>query len=406
MDFERTRQYLEKIGQSHLLKYYGELSKKDREALLSDIATCNFNIFKSLETKDETKKLGKISPLAPLTIKDIEARKSAFEQVGLDTLSQGKVAAVLLAGGQGSRLGYDGPKGTYDIGISHELTIFGQQMANIFDVVSRTHRYFAIFIMTSSINRAATEKFFLNHDYFGYPRERIFFYEQDLAPACDFNGKAFLAEKHRLFFAPNGNGGWYSSLINSGLGRVIERESIEWLNVYSVDNVLQRICDPVFIGATILKRCACGAKVVRKTDPDEKVGLLCYENGRPTVIEYYEMPENLRTKKTKGGLAYSNGITLNYLFNMHELNVTLLGKMPYHIATKKIPHIEDGKVVTPAEPCGYKFETLTVDMVKMLPSCLAFEVERDREFAPVKNLSGTDSVDTARELLRKNGVEL
>lgn len=406
MDFERAKRYLENLGQEHLLEYYDELTDGEKCELLQDIENANFNILRAINNKDVVKKQTKFAPIAPLTLKEIEARKASFEKVGLDQLTQGKVAAVLLAGGQGSRLGFNGPKGTFDIGISHELSIFGQQMANIFDVTSRTCRHFAIFVMTSCINHAETVKFFKEHDYFGYPRDRIFFYIQDVAPSCDFDGKVFLREKHRLSVAPNGNGGWYSSLINSGLGRVIERENIEWLNVYSVDNVLQRICDPVFIGATILKRCSCGAKVVKKVNPDEKVGLLCLENGKPSVVEYYEMPESLQKKRKKGDLIYANGVTLNYLFNVHELSKTLYGKLPYHLAEKQIPHVENGEIVYPTEPNGYKFETLVVDMVKLMSSCLAFEVEREKEFAPIKNLEGADSVDSARELLRKNGVEL
>lgn len=260
--------------------------------------------------------------------------------------------------------------------------------------------------MTSRANNDETIKFFKENDYFGYPRDRIHFYIQDVAPTCDYSGKVFLDEKHRVSLAPNGNGGWYSSLVNSGLARIMERDGIEWLNVYSVDNVLQRICDPAFIGATIIKRCGCGAKVVKKVCADEKVGVLCNEDGKPAIMEYYEMPEDLKNKTKKGELVYCYGVTLNYLFNVHELNSTLSGRLPYHVADKAIPHIENGVRVTPEKPCGYKLETLVVDMVKMMGSCLAYEVERDREFAPVKNATGTDSVETARALLEQNGVIL
>ncbi|MBD5632052.1 MAG: UDPGP type 1 family protein, partial [Clostridia bacterium] len=324
----------------------------------------------------------------------------------LNLLSEEKVGAVLLAGGQGSRLGFNGPKGTFNIGVSRKLSIFEQQMDNIKNVTSLTGRYFPLFIMTSNVNNDETVKFFEEHNFFGYPRDRIHFFIQDVAPTCDYSGKVFLDEKHRVSLAPNGNGGWYSSLINSGLGRVLERDGIEWLNVYSVDNVLQRICDPVFIGATVLMRCRCGAKVVKKACPEEKVGVLCLEDGKPAIVEYFELPDDLKYKTKKGELVYRYGVTLNYLFNVQDLNSTLNGKLPYHLAEKAIAHVEDGERITPAGPCGYKFETLVVDMVKLMGSCLAFEVEREAEFAPVKNSTGVDSVDTARELLRKNGVQL
>ncbi len=321
-------------------------------------------------------------------------------------LAEGKVGAVLLAGGQGSRLGYDGPKGTFNIGVTRELSIFEQLMRNVSDVTSQTGRAFPLFIMTSTVNDAATRSFFKEHSYFGYPRDEIHFFIQDVAPACDYDGKVFLDDKGRISLMPNGNGGWYSSLVNNGLGRILERDNIEWLNVFGVDNVLQRICDPAFIGATILKRCRCGAKVVKKTSPDEKVGVLCTQDGKPSIVEYFEMPEDLKNKTKKGELVYRYGVILNYLFNVHDLNLTLSGKLPYHLADKAIAHMENGVRVTPSSPCGYKFETLVVDMVRLMGSCLAYEVEREREFAPVKNATGTDSVDTARELLRKNGVVL
>lgn len=406
MDYQRAKTYLNQRGQGHLLEYFDELSEDEKQILLNDIENTNFSVIKNME-KFKTLKRGKISPIpSAVSVKEILSRRLQFQAVGLNLLCEGKVGAVLLAGGQGSRLGFDGPKGTFNIGVTRELSIFEQQMNNIKSVTSLTGRHFPLFIMTSVNNNDATIKFFADHNYFGYPRDRIHFYIQDVAPTCDYNGKVFLDEKYRVSLAPNGNGGWYSSLINSGLGRILERDNIEWLNVYSVDNVLQKICDPVFIGATVLKRCNCGAKVVKKVSPEEKVGVLCLEDGNPAIVEYFEMPENLKTKMKKGELVYRYGVTLNYLFNMVELNKTLGGKLPYHLANKAIAHVENGKRITPGEPCGYKFETLVVDMVKLMGSCLAFEVERDKEFAPVKNPTGVDSVDTARELLQKNGVKL
>ncbi len=404
MNYERTRLFLEERGQLQLLDYYEELTEDKRQLLLDDIENTNFSIVKNLNK--QAKKRGKLSPVTAVTVQDILRRKANFESVGLDLLSEGKVAAVLLAGGQGSRLGFNKPKGMFNIGETRELSIFEQQMVNIQEVTARTGRHFLLLIMTSVENHDETVKFFEDNNCFGYPRDRVKFFKQDVAPTCDFNGKIYLNEKHRVSLAPNGNGGWYSSLVNSGLGRVLERENVEWLNVYSVDNVLQRICDPSFIGATVLKGCRCGAKVVKKVNADEKVGVLCLENGKPAIVEYYEMPENLKNKKKKGELVYRYGVTLNYLFNVHDLNLTLSGKLPYHLAEKAIPHMENGERVTPSEPCGYKFETLVVDMVAHMGSCLAYEVEREKEFAPVKNATGCDSVESARELLKKNGVVL
>lgn len=406
MNYERAKVYLSQCGQEQLLDYYDELSEEEKKSLLMQIEHLNFSVVKNINKKSVGKP-GKIQPAGnAVSVQEINRRRLQFETVGLNLLSENKVGAVLLAGGQGSRLGFSGPKGTFNMGVTKELSIFELQMDNIKKVTEKTGRHFPLFIMTSYINNADTVKFFKEHNYFGYPRDMVHFYIQDVAPTCSYDGKVYLDEKSRISIAPNGNGGWYSSLINSGLGHVLDRNDIEWLNVYSVDNVLQKICDPAFIGATVLKQCRCGAKVVKKVRPEEKVGVLCTEDGKPTIIEYYEMPENLKNMTKKGELVYRYGVTLNYLFNVRDLNSTLGGKLPYHLADKAIAHMENGTRVVPEKPCGYKFETLVVDMVKLMGSCLAYEVEREREFAPVKNATGVDSVETARELLRLNGIEL
>lgn len=404
MTYERTKKYLDGIGQSQLLKYYEELSETEKLQLLKDIERTDFSVLDNIKTA--AKPLGKITPVEAVTVGDAKKRFKEFEAAGLGLLKTGKVAAVLLAGGQGSRLGYDGPKGTYDMGETRSVSIFELQMNEVLSVAERAGRYFHLFIMTGAQNNDVTVRFFEDKNYFGYPREYVHFYVQDVAPTCGLDGKVFLDEKHRVSLASNGNGGWYSSLVNGGLKSVIEKERIEWLNVYSVDNVLQKMCDPAFIGATLLKGCGCGAKVVSKTCPEEKVGVLCNEDGKPTVLEYFEIPEALKTATVDGGLIYRYGVTLNYLFNVEKLDGTLSGKLPYHLAEKAIAHVENGERITPQSPCGYKFETLVVDMVKMMGSCLAYEVEREKEFAPVKNLHGVDSVDTARRLLKLNGIEI
>ncbi len=407
MDYERAKLFLSQRGQSQLLDYYDELDEEQRRILLDEITNLNFSVVKNIQNNSEQKKTGKYKPVPAKSLEDIEKNRKKYEEEGIKLLKEHKVGAVLLAGGQGTRLGFDKPKGMFNIGVTRQLSIFEQLMNNIKDVTRVTGRNFPLFIMTSDVNNDETVAFFAENNYFGYPKDKIYFYIQDKEPVCDFDGKIFLSEKHRVALSPNGNGGWYSSLINSGLNRVLEREGVEWLNVFGVDNVLQRICDPAFIGATSLSRCFCGAKVVKKTCPEEKVGVLCERDGKPCIVEYYEMPPEFTKKyNRKGELSYRYGVTLNYLFNVHVLNATISWKLPYHLAKKAIPHIENGALAEPEEPNGYKFETLVVDMVRFMGNCLAFEVDRQKEFAPVKNKTGVDSVDTARELLKINGVEL
>ena len=177
---------------------------------------------------------------------------------------------------------------------------------------------------------------------------------------------------------------------------------------FAVDNVLQRIADPVFVGATIINNAAVGSKVVRKAARDEKVGVMCLEDGRPSIVEYYELTDELMdAKDANGDPAYNFGVILNYLFRVADLEEIMNNNMPLHIVEKKIPYIdENANLVKPESPNGYKFETLVLDMIHLLDSCLPFEVVRNREFAPIKNKTGVDSVETARELLKENGVEL
>lgn len=406
MNYENAKTYLAKIGQSQLLQYYDELDETERVQLLSDIEKTNFKVVENIG-KNEGEFKGEISPINAISLDEIKANSKKYEEVGIRALKEKKVGAVLLAGGQGTRLGFDKPKGMFNIGVTRELSIFEQQMNNIKEVTNKTKVYFPIFVMTSVKNDEDTRKFFAEKNYFGYPKNRVFFFVQKTEPACDFNGKVYLEEKNRVSLSPNGNGGWYSSLMESECAKVVVGEGIEWLNIYAVDNVLQRICDPQFIGATLLSGVMCGAKVVKKACASEKVGVLCKQDGKPSIVEYYEMPDELKElKDDKGELVYRFGVILNYLFNVKKLNEIVNSKLPYHLAKKAVPHIENGVKVKPDAPCGYKFETLVVDMVKLMDTCLAYEVDRSKEFAPVKNKEGVDSVDTARALLKQNGVEI
>ena len=406
MNYTQAKQLLEKHGQLQILDYYDELTGEQQNILLSDIEKLDFSVLDNLRA-DNSKQLGSLSPADALSAKDIEGSREEFEKLGLAAIRSGKVAAVLLAGGQGTRLGSALPKGMYNIGVTRTLTIFEQQMNNIKEVTDKAGCMFHIFVMTSDINDAVTREYFAKSNYSGYDPSKIHFYEQKLAPTCSKEGKIYLDEKYKVSLSPNGNGGWYASLIEAGYGGMLKEEGIEWLNIYAVDNVLQRICDPVFVGATLKSGCACSAKVVKKVSPEERVGVLCKEDGLPAIVEYYEMPPELAAKRDPDGeLTYRYGVILNYLFSVEVLNKIYKDKLPCHLAFKAIPHVENGVRVTPSEPCGYKFETLAVDIVRLMGTCLAFEVVREREFAPVKNKTGVDSVESARELLKLNGVKL
>ncbi len=406
MNYTDTLNFLKKYNQEHLLEYYSELLPKQKVALLDEIDGIDFDVLSNL-TAPKERTIGELSTPDALTAKEIDDNRAYYEKVGISALSKGKVAALLLAGGQGTRLGFDGPKGTYNMGESRVVSIFELQIEGIKRVAQRVGKPFTLFIMTSNINNDATISFFEENNYFGYPKERVHFFVQKMSPSCSFDGKIFLEEKGKIALSPNGNGGWYESLMSSDCAEVVYRERIEWFNVYAVDNVLQRICDPAFIGATIASGLGCGAKVVSKVSAEERVGLLCKEDGIPTIIEYYELSEETASLRDESGnLVYRYGVILNYLFRRELLDEAMEGNMPWHLATKKIAHMENGVKVFPTEPNGYKFETLATDMVRLMGSCLAVEVVREREFAPVKNKEGNDSVESARELLKANGIKL
>ncbi|MBD5494437.1 MAG: UDPGP type 1 family protein [Lachnospiraceae bacterium] len=408
MNYNEAYAKLEKYGQLHVLKYYDELTSDEQKELLQQIEDTDMEVLALCSHRNEPDERGKITPLAVMQLPEIEANKEEFTSAGIDAIKAGKVGAVLLAGGMGTRLGSDAPKGVYNIGITKEVYIFERLIENLLDVVHLTGTWIHLFIMTSDKNHETTTRFFEEKNYFGYNKEYITFFMQDMAPASDYEGKVYMETKSKMSTSPNGNGGWFLSMMKWGVVDKIRKEGIEWLNVFAVDNVLQRIADPCFVGATIRKNCAVGAKVVRKNAPDEKIGVMCLEDGRPSIVEYYELTEELmNTKDANGEPAYNFGVILNYLFREKDLEEIVAKKLPLHVVEKKIPYLnEKGETVKPEEPNGCKFEQLVLDMVYQLDSCLPYEVVRNYEFAPIKNKTGVDSVESARALCKENGIEL
>ena len=408
MNFDQAKEKLHRAGQEHVLAYYEELTKEQKELLLSQIEDTDFGVLASVKDHKGGTVRGKITPLAAMELPQIEAEHEKYKEKGLEAIRKGKVGAVLLAGGMGTRLGSDHPKGMYNIGITKDVYIFQRLIENLLDVVKEAEAYVPLYVMTSDKNHEDTTAFLKEHDYFGYPEEYITFFMQEMAPACDYEGKVYLEEKWKLSTSPNGNGGWYSSMYKWGIAQKAIADGVEWLNVFAVDNVLQRIADPCFVGAVIDRGCACGSKVVRKCAPDEKVGVMCLEDGRPSIVEYYELTEELMdAKDEKGDPAYNFGVILNYLFKVSDLEKIREKKLPLHVVEKKIPYLDkQGNKVKPTEPNGYKFEQLVLDMIHELGSCLPFEVDRRKEFAPIKNATGVDSVESARQLCKENGIIL
>lgn len=402
---QAVMQLLHRLHQQQLVSYMETLTPEEQEKLGTQIGQLDFSIFNAAE---ENAVRGHFEPLSAVTLQEIEANRERYTEAGLQAIRDGKIGAVMLAGGQGSRLGFDHPKGMFNIGVDRTLYIFECQIRNLLAVTDAAGAYVPLFIMTSVDNHSETQAFFEAHDYFGYNKEYVWFFEQEQLPVLDPDGRLMLAEKAQILTAPNGNGGWYASMANTGVLSVVKERKIEWFNVFAVDNVLQRIADPCFIGAVLESGMTSGAKVVAKADPEEKVGVLCLEDGRPSIVEYYEMADEMRTRLAPDGtLSYRYGVILNYLFRVDQLDRSLSVKLPLHRVYKKLKYYStDGEYISPQTPNAYKFETLALDMVRLQESCLAYEADRETEFAPVKNKEGVDSVESARALLRKNGIAL
>lgn len=396
-----VEQKIAATNQKYLSTLIGKEIPKKLEKQLDEMDWSYLDLIHQKEQKR-----GTFAPLGAMEIPEIEEKKTGFTKVGMDAIRNTKVGAVLLAGGQGTRLGFDKAKGMYNIGVTKELYIFEQLIANLKKVTVAANAWVPLYIMTSDKNDEQTRAFFEEHAYFGYDPAYIRFFVQEMVPAVDFEGNVLIESNDSLAMSPNGNGGWFKSLVKAGLDRDLEEKGVEWLNVFAVDNVLQQIADPVFVGATIASGCVSGAKVVRKTNPYERVGALCLEDGKPSIVEYYELtPEMAEAVNENGSLLYGFGVILNYLFRLDKLLEIESRQLPLHIVEKKVPYLdENGMLQNPETPNAYKFETLILDMIYMMDNCLSFEVVREKEFAPVKNATGVDSVESARELLQKNHI--
>ena len=242
-------------------KYLGKLIGTEITAkLAAQLENMDWSYLDLIDHKEQ--KRGTFAPLGAMELPEIAEKRDAFEEKGLQAVKECKVGAILLAGGQGTRLGFDKAKGMYNIGVTKDLYIFEQLIENLKKVTTKAEAWVPLYIMTSDKNDAQTREFFEEHDFFGYNKDFVKFFVQEMVPAVDFDGNVLMEAEDSLAMSPNGNGGWFSSLIKAGLGEDLKEKGVEWLNVFAVDNVLQQIADPVFVGATIDSGRVSGAKVV------------------------------------------------------------------------------------------------------------------------------------------------
>jgi UDP-N-acetylglucosamine/UDP-N-acetylgalactosamine diphosphorylase len=404
--FDKTVELLRKYNQEHLIKFYNELNEAEQAVFIDEILAIDFELIQNTYNKmnnyqaEDTK--NQFKPLIAKNLKMYsDEEKAEFYNIGINALKEGKVAVYLVAGGQGTRLGHNGPKGTFNIGLPSEKSLFQLQCERLMYLSKQVKKYIPLYIMTSIENHNDTVGFFEEHNYFGYPKEMIMFFKQKTMAAINEEGKILLADKNKIAEGPNGNGGCFIALKESGALSDMRAKGVEWIFLYGIDNALVRVADPYFVGFTISSKQLGASKVVEKKYPEEKVGILCYKNDKPAIVEYSEIPETLSRETNEfGKLVYSNSNIVNHMLNL-EFVESVIGKaMPLHVAHKKIGHLDEhGMDVVPDQPNGYKFEYFLFDAFEMLEDMAALEVEREEEFAPVKNGEGNDSPKTARELI-------
>ena len=407
-EIEDIKKKLKKYSQEHLLNNFENLSEEKQKRLLEQIENIDFDLIKSLydTTQNITTEIqdAEIKPIEFLDKEKLYDDYKKYKEIGEKAIRAKKLAAVTMAGGQGTRLGHDGPKGTYDIGLESHKSLFEL----LSDGLKEQGRKYGViipwFIMTSRENNDATVDFFAKHRYFGYEKDKnIFFFKQGELPMIDTEGKILIGEDGLIKEAANGHGGIYEALVKNGMTKKMRELGVEWVFIGGVDNCLVKMVDPVLMGIAIDKNVTAAGKSVVKANPQEKVGVFCKRNGRPSVVEYTEIPKEMsEATDENGNLIYGESHILCNLFNIDAIERMGSKPLPYHIAFKKATYIDkDGNKVVPDGPNAYKFEAFLFDAFGELDDMAILRVKREEEFAPVKNATGTDSPETARELYRK-----
>lgn len=397
--------------QEHIFKFWDELDSDKKMALLNQIKEINFDHLQRLveehllDTKQSEGKL-RLQPAEMIPLPETEEQKAYAEKAamaGEEALRQGKIGIFLVAGGQGTRLGYDGPKGCYQISPVKSKSIFQLHAERILAMQNRYKITLPWYIMTSVDNDKQTRVFFEQHDYFGLEKENVMFFQQGMISALTTEGKLILCEKHKIFMNPDGHGGSLLALEKSGALEDMKKRGIEQIFYFQVDNILANIADPVFTGYHILTKSEMSTKVVEKTDPGEKVGVLGRINGKLGIIEYSVLPEELaKQKDSTGKLRFRAGNIAIHMLHLPFLQHMNLDEfsLPFYKAHKAIEYIDDhGNLIKPDSPNAMKFEKFVFDALKKTTNSVVMEVRREEEFAPVKNKEGVDSAVTGRQMM-------
>lgn len=397
---KRTKQW----GQEHLLRFCDELDAASREQLLDAILRTDFELVERLFQASKADASASVAgqEILPAGITDKASadpgRLKEAAALGLEAIEAGQYAVVTMAGGQGTRLGYDGPKGTYQVRLDREKTLFEVQLERIRNAGGKIPWY----IMTSPENHDATVRFFCSNDCFGY--RDIVFFQQSSLPMVGLDGRILLEEKHRIKEGPDGNGSVFRSMLSTGVAEDMRKRGVKWFFMCNVDNILTQCADPLPIGLAVQSGTLCASKSVLKRNPQERAGVFCRRKGKPAVIEYTELPRELAEMTGKdGALVYGDAHISCTVFSTEVLELDGAIRMPYHTALKKASYIgDDGSKIIAEKENALKFEAFIFDVFPSLDDMVVLRVDREEEFAPIKNAHGEDSPDTARELYMKS----
>ena len=401
-NIEEIKRTLKKYGQEHLLNFYETLDERKQDQLLEQIENIDFELISSLynKTKDGNKNDdADIEPIDYIDKYKLNGDYKYYEEIGEKAIRAGKLAVVTMAGGQGTRLGHDGPKGTYDIGLESHKSLFELLCDYIKEQANKYNVQIPWFIMTSKENNQATVEFFKQNKFFGYEKN-IFFFVQGQLPMIDTEGKILIGEDYLIKEAADGHGGVYESLVKSKMVEKMKQLGIEWVFIGGVDNCLVKMVDPVLMGIAIDKGVTAAGKSVVKANPHEKVGAFCRKNGKPSVVEYSEITDEMAEATDENGeLLYGESHILCNLFSISAIERMGSNPLPYHSAFKKATYIDkEGNKIVPTSPNAYKFEAFLFDAFGEVDDMAILRVKREEEFAPVKNAEGVDSPETARKL--------
>ena len=410
MTVEEAREILAKHGQSHVLAFYDKLQPHEQGALLEQIASMDFGALTQMQAKlAEGDASGEhapveIAPASVLELEEVQRRAAASLDEGAAALRAGRVGVLLVAGGQGSRLGFEGPKGAYEIGPVSGASLFEIHARKILALERKYEAEIPFYIMTSLANDADTRAFFVAHAYFGLAPERVWFFSQGMWPALSEEGKLMLEAPGRIFMNPDGHGGTIRALDVNGMFADMDQRGVDTLFYFQVDNPLVEVADPVFIGLHLAEHADVSVKVCAKRDAGEKLGAVAIRDGRACIVEYSELtPEQMAAKGPDGRLRLLYGSVAIHVFDVAFLKQCAKRPMLLHLAHKQVPYVDEaGNAIKPEQPNAWKFEKFIFDVLPDADKVLHVAFDRALEFSPVKNAEGEDSpATTQRDMMRK-----